>query len=409
MRDAHSTSPTMSLRFPFDRYVKSSTTHRVTHRIMCVGIVYGFLSTTFGCGHDATAPAPTQSKSYWAVRANYHAVNIATVPGYNTVRIKAVPLSATDDTLPEAGTVTYSSKDSGITVDSTGLVTARFATTLASVIVSLQYQRVTLADTVFVRVTETVPQFPLATLSIQPQPDGLDSARAPARVNGSAGFNRVISVYATNTSGSPATDTVCNVSGCPLLVDFSSSDETIATVGRQTGRPDLTRPGAVTFYATTYAYGVTKQDSLPFVVTWPSLAFVDATWPTPFDSKTPVLAFSPAQIIISVGGSVVWKHGFFADPHPVGDSMDVVFDDSTAPQPSCGVVGNFIDCTLAPPNGAGNIAPFFPDFDAAMAGDIFGYIRSYEAARSFPVAGTYSYHSRRYPNATGRIIVSSGF
>jgi hypothetical protein len=290
-------------------------------------------------------------------------------------------------------------------VDPTGLVTAHAATTKTAVIATLQYQQITLTDTVFIRVTDAVPPFPLATLSIQPRPGGLDSARTAL---GQSTYP-AIPVYATNTSGDAATDTVCNVSRCPLLVAFSSSNKTIATIDRQFGTIRPVGPGSVTFYATTYAYGVTKQDSLPFVVGWPSLFTVHSAWTTPVDGKAPVLAFSPVTSIISVGGNVVWLHGIFADLHPAGDSMDVVFDDSTAPQPSCGVLGTALNCSFAPPNGAGNIAPFFPDTAAAKAGNIFGYVPSVQRARSFPVAGTYTYHSRRYPSATGKIIVKSGF
>jgi hypothetical protein len=385
----------MSLRPLLSRSVKAF----LTRHVMCVGIVCGLL----GCGSDATAPAPTLSESYWALQTNYHAVNMSTVPGYNTVHLTAVPLSVTGDTLIEVGPVTYSAKDSSITVDTAGLVTAHFTTARAPVVVKLQYQQVTLEDTVFIRVTDTVPQFPLATFSIQPQLDGLDSARTVL------GFHPVISVYATNTSGSSTTDTVCNVTGCPLLVAFSSSDRAIAAVDPHTGSIDPQRPGVVTFYATTYAYGITRQDSLPFVIGWSSSSTVQPVWTTPVDSKTPVLAFRPAAIIVSVGAHIAWNApGAVGDRNPPGDSVDVVFDDSTAVQSSCGFLFGSVDCTSFPSTGGGNIAPFFPDTAALGAGKISVYLGSVLRARAFPVEGMYTYHSRRYPSATGKIIVTSG-
>jgi plastocyanin len=217
-------------------------------------------------------------------------------------------------------------------------------------------------------------------------------------------------VYATNTSGNSATDTVCNVTGCPLLVAFSSSDRAIAGIDGHDGRIDPQRPGVVTFYATTYAYGVVWQDSLPFIITWPSLLMVQSIWTTPVDSKTPVLAYSPAIAIVSVGAHVAWlTAGKGNDPNPPGDSVDVVFDDPSTVQSSCGVFGVTLYCELFPDDGdGGNIAPFFPDTAALRAGDVLGYYGSLSRARTFPVEGTYTYHSRRYPSATGKIIVTSG-
>jgi hypothetical protein len=287
-------------------------------------------------------------------------------------------------------------------VDPTGLVTAHFITDRALVIVSRQYQRITLADTIFIRITDTVPQFPLTVLSIQPQPDGLDSART------ALGVNLTIPAYATNTSGNVATDTVCNVNGCPLLVDFSSSDPAIAEIDRRSGQVTSHRPGTVTFYATTYAYGVTKRDSLPFVIGWPSFITVNATWVTPVDSKTPTLTFSPANLIVSVGAHISWQDGGLGDPNPQGDSIDVIFDNPAAVQPSCGVIAGTLFCDFVPAESGGNIAPFFPDTARLNAGDFFGYFPSAMQSRSFPTQGTYTYHSQRYPSATGKIIVTSG-
>jgi hypothetical protein len=394
MRDAPSTSSLMPLRFLLDRSVHLFTTRCV----LCVGLLACGL---LGCGHDTTAPVPSPSESYWALRANYHAVNIATVPGYDTVRLTAVPLSVTHDTLMGIGSVTYSAKDSAITVDSTGLVTAHFATAQASVVVSLQYQHVTLADTVFIRVTDTVPHFPLAALSIQPQPDGIGSARI------GIGAQIVIPVYATNTSGSSTADTVCNVNSCPLLIDFSSSDVAVAAVDNY-GIVRPYRPGPVTFYATTYAYGITKRDSLPFVIEWPTIATVIATWTTPIDSKTLVPVFSPRNIVVNTGAHITWANGGLGDLHPVGDSIDVVFDDPTAVQPSCGSTFGSYDCVLFPAASGGNIAPFFPDVIALQNQD-FAYFSTIMQSRTFPVAGTYTYHSKRYPSATGKVTVKSGF
>jgi hypothetical protein len=141
---------------------------------------------------------------------------------------------------------------------------------------------------------------------------------------------------------------------------------------------------------------------LPFVIGWPGAVNVHATWITPVAGTTPVLDFSPATIIIGVGGHVQWMH-----PNPPVDSIDVVFDDPTAVEPSCWFLQGSYDCSFFPPTGGGNIAPFFPDPGALASGDYPAYVGSLVQARTFPVAGTYPYHSRRYPSAHGKVIVEA--
>lgn len=368
------------------------------------------MTTVAGCGTDTAAPAPTADVSaYWALRLNYHAVNMATVSPHNTVQLVATPVNHEGSPVAAPGRVLYSAADSNVTVDTMGLVTARYATMQTWVIATLQdpSRNVTHADTVFLRVTDTVPQFPLAALSIQPRPDGLDSAKRSVDNTGT-----YLRVYATVAGGSASSDTVCNVKKCPLLVALTTSDPTIAEVSPLTQRMSFHVPGHVTLYATTLAYGVVRSDSLPFVVGWPARSVVSATWITPVEGTNLVLSFTPTRMIVTTGATVAWRDGNLFSTKIVGDSVDVVFDDSTAVHAGCGVIpGSSLTqaqlCALFPLSGPGNIPPFQPDTAALKAGNYTVYQASAIKGRTFPIPGTYTFHSRRYPSATGKIIVRS--
>lgn len=362
-------------------------------------------SAVLGCGGDTTGPAPLgQTQTYWALQFNDHAVNMATTPSYNTVQLTATPVNAMGASLPDLGPVTYTAADSTVTVSPTGLVTARYVTSGTFVTATLQDRKLNLthADTVFIQVTDTIPQHPLATFSIHPLPG--DSAKRAVDA-----FSITQPVFATDAAGGPVcTATLDPLSRdyqptCALQVYFTSSDPTVASIDRTNGTVQAIRPGHVTFYATTLAYGVPERDSLPFVIGWPLTPDVQSSWITPVASLTPVLAFDPPRLIAGVGATVAW-----GNQNP-GDSTDVVFDDSVAVQPGCGaVIGNRglqNYCPVFPPTGSGNIPPFALDTALLTAGDVYGYYGSEVRARSFPVAGTYFYHSRRYPTATGEIIV----
>lgn len=362
-----------------------------------------------GCSGDTTGPTPlSPTQTYWVLRLNYHAVNMATVAPYNTVQLTATPLNTVGDSLPGLGSATYTAADSSVTVSPTGLVTARYTTPGTFVVATLQNPKrnLTNADTVFIQVTDTVPQHPLATFSIQP-PSGDSAKRA-------IDFNPGGTVFWPVSAADAVGDIMCTSSvnfyggyqpTCALQVYFTSSDPTVASIGRTDGSLTLRRPGHVTFYATTMAYGVTKRDSLPFVIGWPMGAVISSLWITPVAGLTPVLSFSPPKIEVGIGADVRWPNQF-GGPTP-GDSVDVVFDDSTAVQPGCGVFfGEVQNCnSLTPPTGGGNIPPFAPDTAARSAGDFVTYFHSIIRGRTFPIAGTYTYHSRRYPSATGKIVV----
>ena len=79
---------------------------------------------------DTTDPislSPTQL--FWAIRLDKHAVNMALIPPYDTVRLNPQILNAVGNPLTgDTGRVRYSYPDSSVTVDSTGLMTAHYVT-----------------------------------------------------------------------------------------------------------------------------------------------------------------------------------------------------------------------------------------------------------------------------------------
>jgi hypothetical protein len=328
----------------------------------------------------------TPSQAYWSLRLNYHALNIALTPPHNTVQLIATPLNANGVPLTNVGTIAFISGDSTVSIDSEGLVTAKYQTkninSATTVIASLQYQNVTLADTAIVQVNATPPSTPLSTFALH----SAAGSGTTCNVNllGSPQYENCgpLIVSATTEAG----DTLINASKKSILVAYTVSNPLVAQI-TSTGKITEIDTGHVTFSASTWAYGVAMQDSLPFVLSWPRYAPNEISKVTPVGSLTPVLVFKPS-VAVSVGGTVVW-HNKYAQP------IDVVFDDSTAIETGCPL----LLCAFFPYTGTGNIPPFHQDLT-----DTSAFAKGY-VGRSFPVAGVYHYHSRLFPSSTGTVYV----
>ena len=253
------------------------------------------------------------------------------------------------------------------------------------VIATSTVQGETLADTAFIRVTSTSPPAPVVTFSIHPAVDGIDSARVAVDNSYSLGVTGgVIPVYATIATGDAATDTICNVNSCALLVSFTSSNPTIANINRR-GAITTYVPGHVIFAASTLAYGVAKVDSLPFVVGYPIGNFylqVNVINQTTHDSPRQSLAFSPQSYTVGVGANVIFSNVYTAP-------VDLVFADTVGlVLGGCGDPDNVVN--------AYTVAPLVSD--SAGHGC---------AVATFNHIGTYAYHSM-LAGISGTIIVSSG-
>ena len=365
-------------------------------------VIGGFTTGLLGCSGDTTGPAAGDlSRLYVALRLNQHAINLAVDPPYDTVRLTATALSAAGTALPSAGTIRFSVADSSVTIDSTGLLTAHFATPSVTVIALSTAYGVTHEDSANVQVTATPPAVSVARFTIQ-LPPGVDTNIAVTYNPGSQWLDSpVLTTVATNQAGN---DTISG-----LLVRYSSSDPVVADVSSQVATSQLvkgqlyagdialtpTQIGRATITAETWAYGIAKRDSLTFVVGPPHFLTIQMLPKTPITSLTPIGTFNPEHYIVGIGAIVTWENDSVNTP------IDVVFDDSGAVQEaetlgsgqlslfSCSL--GIADCS---PTGAGNIPAFHAD---PATGPAF-------RSRSFPVAGTYTYHSRLY-GTRGSIIV----
>jgi hypothetical protein len=352
-----------------------------------------------GCSGDTTEPAPpgNQTQLYIALQLNQHAINMAV---HDTMRLTATALTSAGTPLTSTGQVRFTTQDSSVTVDSTGLVTANLPTPLTIVTARVTVHGVTQTDSAIIQVTPTAPA-PLVGLTIQLPPGQATKIAVnhvyPSTISFPGNFP-VLSHKATDAGGDSLP---------PLLVNYTSSDPFVAIVASSSnveffngqlyfgdGVLYAFKVGPVTISADTWAYGVAKRSSLALVIAPPRFAKIFTLAETPVASLTQIGTFYPPNYIIGVGGIVTWEDDSADVP------IDVVFDDSNAVQP--GIDSNsfaFILCQRIPgnvcptPTGAGNILPFQADQNGPA-----------DRSRAFPTAGTYKYHSRLY-GTQGTIIV----
>jgi hypothetical protein len=367
-----------------------------------------------GCSGDTTGPAMTPSaQAFLTLALNYHAINLALTPPYDTVRLTTTARSAAGTILSgmglaRSGQVTYQATDSTVTVDSTGLVTAHYVTAQTHIIAIQTVQGVTQTDTAVVAVTPGAFSAPLATFSIQPRPDGLDSARDAANDGGFSlnNYNDNIPIYATIGTGDPATDTVCDVNGCgingdSLAVYYWSSNPTVATIDRSHGYVLFSGiPDTVTFFAETYAYGVVKRDSLQFLITYPHRQNIYLQALPAVGGPGKVVEMMPSTATVVVGARVLFQNFYALGYHPISDSVTLVFDDSTF-VPSGPAEVDYYNLTYTQEHAdfpivtGGRIPIFFSDTN--------NFFFEIDATR----VGDFTYHLQGSP-ATYHIIVKSG-
>jgi plastocyanin len=332
-----------------------------------------------GCGSDSMGFEPVLSSHefFSGFTLSARAVNLATDPAHNTLQLQVVPRFTDGSVVP--GTVTFTSNNPVITVGATGLVTATGATAVPAIVsVSMTYNGLTRKDSLLVAAIAGAPAAPIQSLSIQPVPG--DSAKVGAAgsiYNGSD----TLHVLVRDANG----DSVPN-----LAIDYSSSDSLTAKFvapGVLVGR----RPDTVTVYATTYAYGVTKTDSLRYTIGNAISAIVSVVKRTPTGKKDPIMTFDPGTVTVGTGGTITWNN-------QTPQLADIVFDDSLAV--SAPDLPGFYAFFLNGYPGSGNIPPMGTHYDAT--GQVI--VNSLFASRTFHVAGTYTYHSPMY-GTRGAIVV----
>ena len=371
-----------SIHRPWQRQQRCSFSGWRPHVLLLALTLSVVGASLLGCSSDTTGPAPLSAgQAYWALWLNYHAVNMATIAPDDTVRLIATPRNVAGAPLVGLDRPTFQAGDSSVAVDSAGLVTAHFITSgqPTFVIASLTAQGVTLADTVLIQVTDTIPQYPLATFSIHPVPG--DSAKRALDYfqNGHLWF--VWPAIATDAEQ----NVVCNSTMCPLQISYTSSNPQAAAID-SIGRVFANDTGHVVFTASTWAYGRTFRDSVAFIIGYRLKLQMSIA-----DAASGIATFQgPRSVILGVGATVTFVCAPPSLGFPCTVPVNVVFDDSA-------VVDTATDNLLgAPPTGAGNIPTFGAD-----AVNAHNDVR----ARRFPLAGTYRYHSSVLSSETDTLII----
>jgi hypothetical protein len=373
--------------------------------------------TLMSCSSDAGIGTSTLlTDPYGSLDLNVHTVTLSTLAPYDTVQLVATPHTLSGAVFPTSATATFTTKDTSITVSASGIVQAHSVTSVATgtfVVATLtdpQHQ-ITHTDTVFISVTDTIPPSPLATLQIK---------RTPGDSSKIAVFHGypvdTLFLVATGNNGEDARSWLAST----LALQFTSSDPNTATVTTTVLRATAThpvaeavglvkgvRPGKVTIAIKTSYYGVTQVDSIPITIGNPIKANVSTTpMPPSTVGGDYRLVFTPSTVTIGVGGTVIFAQTLNGAVK-VSLPMDVVFDDSTAAQPSSLPVSQ-----LQALNGSGNIAPlpspylYTPNVSINPACRGTSILELCQAARSFPRAGIYHFHSALY-GSTGTIVVKA--
>jgi hypothetical protein len=323
-----------------------------------------------GCGNDDSgySTAVDSHNFYATLSLSQHAINLSTVAPYDTMHVQVRALM--QDSTPVPGTVILTSSDSNsVSVDSTGLLTAKRKTTKTTIRAKLTYGRYTRTDSATVVVVTTAPSAIPQQLSIVLNPgDSAKTAIASLSGSGSKSF-RVVPVSASGDTLPAVTFTAW------------SSDTLRAKVKTSTGTLIVNgvRPGRVMLYVSTFAYGVARRDSLTYVVGWP-LVFYGGVYRR-FQTGTlkTILDFNPGTITVGVGANVLWWN---TDSLPV----DIVFD-----SPAGATTIPEFALFYSDGEGTGNIPPFSVTDTSGLA-----KIQPGIAGRHFGQAGQYRYHSTLY-------------
>jgi hypothetical protein len=328
------------------------------------------LSSAACAGDPPVTPPPVQDPAtlYWQLTLNEHAVTLSTVAPYDTLRILATPRTIAGTPITDLGEPTYTSLDlDRAYVDSTGLVHAVAAGDQVAIVASLEEDNILHADTLVLNITSEASPPPIATFTIHP--DVGDSAKV------AAGSNVTLMPRAADGDGTPISD---------VAVYFTSSDPMVATIDRTTGFLSPNRPGSVTMYATTTTYGVTKADTLPYIIGHPIVLAMQIV-PQQQAGGQIVGAFSPSYVELGPGARILFGNSD-------APATDITFDD-----PTNVAQDDFYCSIIASLCGSGNIAAWArdPTDDSGISG-----LRS----RLFPVPGTYPFHSTIF-GTSGTIVI----
>lgn len=365
----------MSLRFDSIRFHAIARRRFVTRCPSARCVAVALVLVVSGCAPDAAVAPPPKVNDpsvYWALALDHHAVTMSTVAPYDTIRLTATPRTADGtpiDTLPAP---TYTSLDlERAQVSADGLVRVIKGGNNIPVVATLAVGNLRHSDTAFINVTEVTTPPVLDTFSIHPVPP--DSAKTAAA--------KLIVPRATTADGTPITG---------LSVYYTVSDPTTATIDRSLGLLAGVRAGQVTVIASATAYGVTKADTVTYKIGNPIAGILNITAQKNASGQT-IDVFKPNEMLLGPGAMVLVVS-------QTSVPTDITFDDPTNVAQVDEYCHPPISTILPHMCGSGNIEAFAKDPDDQSG-------TSGLRARSFPVPGTYHFHSTIF-GTTGTIVVS---
>jgi plastocyanin len=370
-------------------------------------------------GESLKPPIVDPNQLYWELDLNHRAVTLATATAapYDTLTLVATPRNLQGEALSGLPAPQFTSKDvERVQVTPDGVLHGIAATNASIwVIATLTVDNLKHTDSVLVRVVNTATPPVLASFSVHPvPPDSAKVSVSPAYARSLAlgtpssfAFSiaefrpAVLPVQAADISGTPIT-------GLPVY--FRSSNPKIAAIDRVTGGVIGVQLGAVTLYASTTAFGVTKADTLPYRIGLPLHRMIALQSVTSLSSENPVYVFSPSEVTVAAGALI-----YFSNQLGNADTshIDITFAEADLPNIVAANTwphGPRLTVTLS---SLCNGSFFFGPADCASAGNAViisttgpGGTNRSTAPRVFTTPGVYEYHST-VAGAAGRIIVLS--
>lgn len=332
----------------------------------------GLVCAMAACDHPDVAFTPSgAANDFFAnLTVQERAINLALTAPDDTLRLHVSAHMADGSEVLEHPT--YTPSDSTVTVDGTGLVTARYVNTNSAYItVSLKHEGVTRSIPIPVQVRSTRPATPVRKITLRPFAGGEANIAMYDTVN-LIGQTQ-LDIAALDANGA-------RISSPDVVLSARTSDSAIATIDGA-GNVTARGPGHVTFYISSVIYGVALTDSLPFTVSYLQFGSFAVLSPSVKDKSTGRYStqwrLDQDTARLRSGGKVIWQNEGTT-------SVSVVFDHDANILPGDHGWGNF------PETSGGNIDAFGAG-PFTQSDNFFDWLGAHDRGRKFPVAGVYPF------------------
>lgn len=361
------------------RKIMSLSDNRGVKKLKWV-LVIGSILTSIGCSlsDEGFSSYLEPSQFFSRFELEHNAYNLSMVLPYNTVQLKVA--AEMEDGSPTPGSIVYTVSNPAIEVTEDGGLRAVSPIASAVIHASLTYDGLTRTDSAIVSVIDSEP-VSLHTLAIRP--NNGDSAKVTIQNVGGRAQSKSLPLIRESESGN-------NLSH--ILVSLRSSDTLTASVVRSGNNVTVrtVRPGRVTLFVSTFAYGKVKKDSLPFTVGWPLWSLMRTYDRTPSGSFTPILDFTIRNFTVGVGACLSWQNPYLGATPDLDLDLDINFEDSI----SVGLPSEGTPCRTQYglyDSLPGNIHPF-RSIRPEIGGTTAAYYSSIRS-RLFTKTGVYPYWS----------------